>query len=134
MTGFTSPEFFYKMQFTRTESQNVETEKRGHFRIHRRIIRDAPHVAKALLRGIIVVRAEMMYIDDAIEYWGYADFFPETDIKSLAPFMTADFEVIGKGPTQAFKIDWKVSPVDWPQTIKGDDKFWQQIKAEKNGK
>lgn len=112
----------------------METEKRGHFRIHRRIIRDAPHVAKALLREIIVVRAEMMLLDDAVEYWGYADFFPELCIGHRAPFMTADFEVIGSGMTQSVKVDWRVLKSDWPETIKGEDKFWQQIKAKKNGK
>jgi hypothetical protein len=57
--------------------------KVGKFSVSRRVIDEQPALARKLMRDIIIVRAEMSYVQDSIEYIGICDEFEP--ISELTP-------------------------------------------------
>lgn len=53
--------------------------------------------AKIVLARVVVVRAELMYMDSAIEYVAISDDFDTVDIGELVPMYTASLRYDGMG-------------------------------------
>lgn len=72
------------------EHNMVKSKRWGRFHISRHIVEDQPTTVLSMLAGMVIVRAEMMYHLDSIEYYAYADEFEEVDEGAEAPFYTAE--------------------------------------------
>ena len=76
----------------------------GQFFIPSHVVRHQPQQALAILRGVLIVRAEQMYVRDAIEYIGVADHFSEVPDGDTAPFY--DWALDELGP-DVWRVSWR---------------------------
>jgi len=67
------------------ESVWIKENRIGIFAIDHHFIKDDEEFVRALMRHVIIVRAESMYSQDAIEYVGYSDLFEPISPKYRAP-------------------------------------------------
>ncbi len=58
----------------------------GRFQISRTIIEEEPWIARCVMSRCIILRAEMLYAEDAIEYWAISDMFEEVEPSFVTPF------------------------------------------------
>lgn len=67
-------------------SQSLFSRRLGKFTIPRDIIEDTPALAQEILSTVIVVRAEMLWDRDALEYIGISHSFESLPCGARAPW------------------------------------------------
>lgn len=69
----------------------------GRFTISKQSIEDQPNIVRAVMQGMIVVRAEMLYPGDAIEYVALWDRFEPVEPGKMIPFYDIRVTLPGDG-------------------------------------
>lgn len=77
----------------------------GKFSINRHTLDECPEVARAVLRDVIVLRAEAMWDANRIEYVGVHPSFAVKPDGEIAPEYTAEIKTKGDGSVE--HVTWK---------------------------
>lgn len=78
------------------------TRRFGKFSVPREVVLCDPPAAHAFLDGVLIVRAELMFASDSIEYTGISDAFREVNEGEEAPWYAASLF--------AGRVAWKELP------------------------
>lgn len=65
--------------------QHEIMKRKGFFKLDKQIIEKEPEIVMQLLGKMIIVRAEMMYITNTIEYGAYSELFEEVEEGKFIP-------------------------------------------------
>jgi regulation of enolase protein 1 (concanavalin A-like superfamily) len=79
----------------------------GQFFIPTHLVTYQPEQALAILRGVVVVRAEQMFFRAGIEYMGVSDHFSEVPEGETAPYY--DWAIDEIGP-DVVRVTWEKLP------------------------
>jgi hypothetical protein len=82
----------------------------GRFTIDLDLINSDPVAVREVLKGIIVIRAEVRLDANVIEYFGICDAFKELDIAALGPTYTARLRKLDDGGVEL--VGWELSGWD----------------------
>ena len=88
----------------RKQTKNDILKRRGRFKISRRMIENDPMLIKRIMGEMIIVRAELMWIGDEIEYVAYSKLFDIIPEQEESPFYKIIF-MMDKGKVKEFKVE-----------------------------
>lgn len=81
----------------------------GKFSLHRHLLDECPDCARAILRDVIVLRAEAMWHADRIDYVGVHPSFAIKEDGEDPPEYDAEIEVRGDGTVDVERVTWKMA-------------------------
>jgi hypothetical protein len=61
------------------------TKRKGKFSLPLELINTSPRTVLKILKDVIIVRAEVMYVSNSIEYYGISDQFDEISDRCVVP-------------------------------------------------